>query len=367
MKVKVFEILHAIHEVAPLKLQESYDNAGLLVGTHDQLIERALICVDVTEAVVEEALEKKCEMIISHHPIIFKGLKNLVPNGPVERIVLMAVRNNLAIAAVHTNIDNVIDGVNAMIARRLGLGRLQVLRPLPNQLRKLVTFCPTGHADKVRQAMFDAGAGKIGNYDSCSYNLDGFGTFRGGEGTNPFVGNKNQLHSEAEQRIETIVPIYNVRKVIDAMLQAHPYEEVAYDIYPIENTFNSIGAGQIGYLEVPLTQNEFLDLVKTRFNCKLLRHSKVLESSIQKVAVCGGSGAFLINDAKALQADAFLTADLKYHDFFEADNKLLVIDAGHFETEQFTKELIAGIIQEKIPNFAPLISEVNTNSVHYFF
>jgi dinuclear metal center YbgI/SA1388 family protein len=365
--MKVSDILNAIHEVAPLKLQESYDNAGLLIGTYDQQISQVLICVDITEDVIDEAIAKKCELIISHHPIIFRGLKNLVPNGPVERIVLKAVKNDIAIAAVHTNIDNVLHGVNAMIAKRIGLQKTQVLRPMPDQLKKLVTFCPTDHADKVRQAIFEAGAGQIGAYDSCSYNLEGFGTFRGGEESNPFVGSKNQVHREPEQRIETIVPSYKLKKVLDAMIHAHPYEEVAYDIYPLDNTFGNIGAGMLGYLANPITPKDFLERVMKQFNCKALRHSQLLDKPIQKIALCGGSGAFLIHDAQAAKADVFLTADLKYHDFFEADNKLLVIDAGHFETEQFTKELIADIIQKKIPNFAPLISEVNTNAVHYFF
>lgn len=367
MKKTISEILQILHEFAPLSLQESYDNSGLLIGEYDRSVERVLISVDVTEEVVDEAVQKHCELIISHHPLIFKGLKKIIPDGHVERTVIKAIKNNIGIAAAHTNLDNVLGGVNAKLAHHLGIEGLSILKTTNNLLNKLVTFCPTAHADKVRHAMFEAGAGHIGGYDSCSYNLEGFGTFRGGDDAKPFVGKKNQLHQEPEQRIEMIVPVYKRNQVIQAMINAHPYEEVAYDVYPLDNTYEGAGAGMIGNLNRPMDQSAFLEYVRDRLHCKILRHSELLTNRVSRVAICGGSGSFLIPDAKRTGADVFITADLKYHDYFEADRKILLIDAGHFETEQFTKELIADIIQKKIPNFAPLISEVNTNAVHYYF
>ncbi len=366
MEIKIDELLRSLFEEAPLILQESYDNSGLLIGRADQMVSRVLISLDVTEAVVDEAIQKKCGLILSHHPLIFKGLKNLVPSGPVERTVVKAVQHNIAVAAMHTNLDKVIQGVNGKIADKLGLKNRKIMQTEKNLLKKLITFCPVEQAEKVRLALFEAGAGQIGDYDSCSYNLDGFGTFRAGEGTTPFTGEINKLHKETEQRIETIVPVYLINKVLQALFQAHPYEEVAYDIIPLDNEFDQTGSGLIGYLEQAMEEKNFFELIRQQLKTPFLRHSQSIGKPIQKVALCGGSGSFLINHARAANADAYVTADLKYHDFFEADGKLLLVDAGHFETEQFTKELLADIIRKKIPNFAPLISGVDTNAVHYF-
>lgn len=367
MQIKISELLQVLHESAPLSLQESYDNSGLLIGDPDKLVERVLLSLDVTEAVLDEAISKRCGLIVSHHPLIFKGLKHITPSSPVERAVLKAIQHDIAIASAHTNLDNVMHGVNGRIADKLGLEQISILKPVEGLLKKLVTFCPSAHAEKVRTAIFEAGAGHIGHYDCCSYNLEGFGTFRAGGEANPFVGKKNEIHHEPEHRIETILPSYLVQKVLQAMIAAHPYEEVAYDIYPLQNTFNKVGAGMVGQLKQPMSTEDFFRLVGKTFHNKVLRHSLPIDKPIHRVALCGGSGAFLISDAKASKADVFITADLKYHDFFEADGKLVLVDAGHFETEQFTKELIGDIIKKKIPNFAPLISEVNTNAVHYFF
>jgi dinuclear metal center YbgI/SA1388 family protein len=367
MQIKISEIIQCLNESAPMALQEAYDNSGLLIGDPEKLVDKALLSLDITEAVVEEAISKGCGLIVSHHPLIFKGLKRITPTGPVERIVLKAIQNDIAIASAHTNLDNVIHGVNGRIAEMLGLEKLSILRPLDGMLKKLVTFCPSTHADRLRAAIFEAGAGHIGHYDCCSYNLEGIGTFRAGEEANPFIGEKNEIHHEPEQRIETILPSYLVQKVVQAMIAAHPYEEVAYDIYPLQNKFGKVGAGMLGQLKKPMPMVDFFRFVSETFNNKFLRHSPLIDKPIKRVALCGGSGAFLIPDAKASGADVFITADLKYHDFFEADGKLVLVDAGHFETEQFTKELIGDIIKKKFPNFAPLISEVNTNAVHYFF
>lgn len=367
MKMKIIDILNVLYEFAPLFLQESYDNCGLIVG--DELIEtgKALLCIDVTEEVIKEAIEKECGLVISHHPLIFKGIKQIVPRGHVERTAIMAIRNNIAIAAMHTNLDNCISGVNKRLADRLGLKHHQVLQSVEGALKKLVVFCPEAKANEVRNAIFEAGAGQIGNYDSCSFNLSGTGTFMAGSDTNPFVGNIGQFHQESEIRIETILPSYLTHRVINAMLKAHPYEEVAYDLYPLDNAWNGAGAGMVGVLPQPLSEKDFLKMASEVLQIPVLRHSPLRDKKIEKVAVCGGSGAFLLPVAKKANADVFLTADIKYHDFFEADGALLMVDAGHFETEQFTKELIADILREKIPNFAVLISEVNTNAVGYYF
>lgn len=367
MKIKISDLLQAINESAPPMLQESWDNTGLLVGDPEMEVHHALLTLDVTENIVEEAISRQCGLIIAHHPPIFKGLKSITTKNPVERAIMMAIKADIAIAAVHTNADNVLDGVNGMIAQKLGLKNLRILQPMNGMLKKLVVFCPAAHAAKVREAMFAAGAGHIGDYDSCSYNLEGYGTFRAGDSTNPFVGEKNKLHEEQEQRIETIVPAFRLDTVVKAMTAAHPYEEVAYDIYPLDNMFTGAGSGLVGELEDERSEEEFLKHISKSLQNSFLRHSELTAKPIKKVAVCGGSGAFLIHRAIASGADAFVTADIKYHDFFEADGKLLLVDAGHFETEQFTKELLFGYLKKKFPNFAPLISGVNTNAVHYFY
>jgi len=366
VELKISEILGCMQEVAPLSLQESYDNCGLIIGDENRTVSKVLVCVDVTEEVIKEANQRDCDFIISHHPIIFKSLKKIVPVGFVERIVIQSITNNIAIAAMHTNLDNSSHGVNAKIAQKLQLQATSVLKPMGGMLKKIVTFCPIDHASKVREAMQTAGAGNIGNYDACSFNANGIGTFRANDVATPFVGEKHTVHEEPEVRIEMIIPDYSVRAVVAALIHAHPYEEVAYDIYALENTFQAVGAGLCGQLPKTLNETEFLAMIQSIFGTTSLRHSAFDGKIIKKVAVCGGSGAFLIHTANMAQADAFVTADLKYHDFFEADGKMLLVDAGHFETEQFTKELIIEIILKKYPTFAVLNSGVNTNAVCYF-
>ncbi len=365
--MKIRDLLNIIEDTAPLSLQESWDNSGLIVGDPNADVEKVLVCLDVTEAVVDEAIRKKCDLIISHHPIIFKGIKSLVPHGYVERTVIKAIRHEIGIASMHTNLDNSPVGVNKRIADKLGLIRTSILDPKVGLLKKIVTYAPQKEAERVRQAMFEAGAGKIGNYDSCSFNIVGEGTFKANSLAQPFVGQHDKLHTEVEVRIEVIVPHYQTNRVIESLLKTHPYEEVAYDVIPLENSWSNAGSGMVGFLDQPMKEKDFLELVRTTFEVPMVRHSPFLNKNIQKVAVCGGSGAFLLSSAKRAKAEAFITADIKYHDFFDADNALLMVDAGHFETEQFTKELIADILRKKIPNFAVLFSEVNTNAVGYYF
>ncbi len=364
--MKIKEIIKHIEEFAPLSLQESYDNAGLIIGNADRNINQALICLDITEDTLNEAIKNNCELIISHHPIIFKGLKTITGSSLAERVVIEVIKSNIAIYAVHTNLDNVLEGVNGKISEKLGLTKLRVLQNRKELLRKLVTFCPLEQASKVREALFKAGAGSIGNYDSCSFNTEGKGTFRANKNAKPFVGEKNILHSEKEERIETIYPAYKESAVLKNLFLTHPYEEVAYDIYPLENVFSNVGSGIFGELDEEMAEKDFLEKLKNIFKTESIRHTAFLNKKIKKVAICGGSGSFLIHSAKLSGADIFISADIKYHDFFEADGNMLIADIGHYESEQFTKELIYDILIKKIPTFALRISEMETNPVKYF-
>ena len=362
----VKDILNCITEIAPLQWQESYDNAGLQVGDLNAEVHKALICLDITEEVIDEAVAKHCDVIVSHHPLIFKGLKHLTPQTYIERAVMKAVKHDIAMISMHTNLDNSYMGVSRMLAEKLGLQHLHILQPLEGHLRKVVVFAPSSHAEKVRNAMFEAGAGCIGNYDSCSFNAQGHGTFKAGETAHPYVGEVGELHVEDEVRIETVVPKHALSQVIAAMLKAHPYEEVAYDVYAIENEFQQAGAGMVGDFENPMEEADFLRLVAEQIGSPCLRHSALTGRKVKKVALCGGSGSPFIGDALRNHADAYLTADIKYHDFFVPEGDILLVDGGHFETEQFTKELICELIRKKFPTFAAEIAETRTNAVYYF-
>jgi dinuclear metal center YbgI/SA1388 family protein len=359
------EITDYIELHAPLSLQESYDNAGLIIGDKNSETTGVLICIDITEEVLNEAIQKKCNLIISHHPLIFKGIKKINGNNFTEKLIIKAIKNDIAIYAAHTNLDNIIKGVNSIIADKLGLKNIKILSPKNGLLKKLITFCPVKHLEILRTALFEAGAGHIGNYDSCSFNAVGKGTFRALENANPFVGELNQLHTEEEIKIETIFPSYLENKIIKALLASHPYEEVAYDIISLENEASNIGSGVIGELENEENTEDFLLKVKniTKTNC--IRHSKIINNKIKKIALCGGSGSFLIKDAIASGADILITGDIKYHDFFEADNKIILADIGHYESEQFTKDLLSALLIKKFPNFAVFISDINTNPIFY--
>ena len=362
----VKDILNCITEVAPLQWQENYDNAGLQVGDLNAEVHKALICLDITEEVVDEAVVKKCDLIVSHHPLIFKGLKHLTPGTYIERAVTKAVKHDIAMISMHTNLDNSCVGVSRVLAEKLGLKNLHVLQPLENQLRKLVVYVPLVAVEQVRDAMFESGAGCIGNYDSCSFNANGQGSFRAGETAHPFVGEVGKLHFEDEVRVETVVPKHALNHVISAMLKVHPYEEVAYDVYALENEFQQAGAGMVGEFENAMEETGFLALVAEVIGSPCLRHSALTGRTIQKVALCGGSGSPFMGDALRCGADAYLTADVKYHDFFVPEGKLLLVDGGHFETEQFTKELLYELIRKKFPTFAAEIAETRTNAVYYY-
>jgi len=363
--MKLFEIISVIESFAPLAYQEAYDNAGLLLGSENMEIKKALITIDVTEEVINEAINVKANLIISHHPVIFNEIKKITGKTYTERIIIKAIKDNMAIYAAHTNLDNVMEGVNYKICQKLDLDNLRILSPVKGELRKIVTFVPLDHADKVRLAIFNAGAGQIGNYEQCSYNLEGFGTFKGSEETNPYAGEKGKLHIEKEIRIETIFPKAIQQKVVSAMIAAHPYEEVAYDIYPLDNSYANAGMGMIGELEKDTNELTFLKKIKSVFDIKTLKHTKLRNKNIKKVAVCGGSGSFLIKDAISVDADIFITGDIKYHQFFDAYDNILIADVGHYESEQFTKEIFYELLKKKLPKFALHLSKVKTNPINY--
>ncbi|HRD51259.1 MAG TPA: Nif3-like dinuclear metal center hexameric protein [Flavobacteriales bacterium] len=364
--MKIKDLIAPLEAWAPRSLQEDYDNCGLQVGDSSAEVNSALVCLDCTEAVVEEAAAHGCGLIISHHPVIFKGLKSLVAKSYVERTVLAAIRHGIALYAIHTNLDNVLDGVNGEIAARLGLKPLRALAPKPGQLRKLVVFVPMEQADAVRNAAFAAGAGHIGAYDECSFTVGGMGTFRPGPGTNPFSGEQGVRSSAAEFRLEFIYHAPREQAILAAIRGAHPYEEVAYDILVLANTHQGIGSGLLGEWDHPLSELDFLAKLKQTFGIQMIRHTKVLGKPIQRVALCGGSGAFLIRAAIASGADAYITGDVKYHEFFDADGRLLLADIGHYGSEQFTMHLIQRRLVDHFPTFAVRLTETVTDPIHHY-
>ena len=363
--MRIKDVITVLEAWAPPSLQEDYDNCGLQVGDPGTEVGSALVCLDCTEAVVAEAASRGCGLIISHHPVIFKGLKSLVARTYVERTVLLALKHGVAIYAVHTNLDNVLTGVNGEIAQRLGLLRTQVLAPRAGQLLKLAVFVPKTHAEALRDALFSAGAGRVGAYDECSFNADGIGTFRAGESTEPFVGNRGERHHEAEVRVEVVLPTHLEKRVIAAMRSAHPYEEVAYDLLPLANRHPGIGGGLVGEWDRPMEEGDLLSRLKEVFGLRVVRHTGLLGRPVRRVALCGGSGSFLLEQAVASGADAFLTGDLKYHQFFDADGRILMADIGHFGSEQFTPALIARHLETEIPTFAVRLTEIVTDPIHY--
>jgi dinuclear metal center YbgI/SA1388 family protein len=367
--MKIKELIRLLERYAPPVYAEDYDNVGLLTGNADAEITGVLCTLDCTEAVVEEALKKKCNLIVAHHPIVFKGLKKITGANYVERTIIKAIKNDMAIYAIHTNLDNVYAGVNQEIARLLGLKNTSILVPKQNQLVKLAVFVPNDHLANVQDALFAAGAGHIGNYSDCSFNTEGKGTFKALEGTDPYVGKQGERHTEPETRVEVVLEKPLLHTAITAMKAAHPYEEVAYDLFPLANAHAGIGSGMVGEFEKPMAEKDFLALVKTTFRCGVVRHTALTGQPVLRVAVCGGSGSFLLKNAIGAGAQAFVTADFKYHEFFDAEEKILVADTGHFENEQFTAGLLARYIEQGIKNiatFAVRLSEVETNPVKYF-
>lgn len=363
--MKLKELTSYIESVVPLAYQEDYDNAGLIVGNPDMVLKGAILTVDVTENVVDEAIQKGANLVLAHHPIVFAGLKKITGRNYVERIVIKALKNDIAIYAAHTNLDSIWGGVSSKIADKIGLENQKILAPVTHHLMKLVYFVPTAQADETRKAVFGAGAGHIGEYDMCSYNLEGKGSFRAGENTDPFVGSKGEIHFEKETRVETIFPKHLKHKIIRALIKSHPYEEVAFDIYPLENSFDKAGFGVVGELSKEIDELDFLEKLKKTFSAQCVQYTKLLNKPIKKVAVCGGSGSFLLKNAIRENADVFVSGDFKYHQFFDADGKIVIADIGHFETEQITKEFFYELLTKKFPKFAIHLTEINSNPINY--
>lgn len=364
--MKIQDITSLLEKLAPASLQEGYDNAGLLTGHPSWECSGIIVSLDATEDIVDEAIENKANLIVAHHPIIFKGLKKITGKNYVEQTIIKAIKNDIAIYAIHTNLDNVMHGVNGKMADMLGLVKRQVLLPKEGLLQKLVVFVPATHKEKLLEALFAAGAGHIGNYSECSFNTNGTGSFKAGENTDPFVGKKGERHYENEVRIEVILPLWLQNQVLNAMKAAHPYEEIAFDLYGLNNTHEQTGSGMIGELQNALDESAFLEQLKKIFKVSVIRHTAFTGKPIRKVALCGGAGSFLTQAAKAAGADVYVSADIKYHEFFDAEGRLLLADIGHYESEQFTIDLLFDILREKFPNFAVLKTGVNTNPVKYF-
>ena len=359
------DITDYIEELAPLNYAEKFDNVGLLVGDYNTTVTGVLVTLDTLEKTVDEAITKQCNLIVSFHPIIFDGIKKLNGNSYVERVVMKAIKNEIAIYATHTALDNSKKGVSAKISEVLGLKNKQILLPKKGILKKLTTFVPLQDAEKIRKSLFKAGAGNIGNYDHCSFNVNGEGTYRGNQSSNPRVGKKGKKHTEKETQISVIFESKNETKILASLHENHPYEEVSYDIVSTENSYQNIGMGMIGDLPTEMAEKEFLLFLKKRMKTACIRHSNLINKKIKKVAVLGGSGSFAIPNAIKAGADAYVSADFKYHEFFKAENKIILADIGHYESEQFTKNLLVDYLTKKFSNFAIILSEESTNPIYY--
>ena len=362
--MKIKEIICALERFAPLPLQDGFDNSGLQIGLTDVEATGALLCLDVTESIIDEATDLGYNLIISHHPLIFKGLKSITGRDYIERCIIKAIKNNIVIYAAHTNLDNAYGGVNYKIAELIGLSDVQALLPKDNIFLKLCVYVPKEHAENVRVALFEAGCGHIGNYDSCSFNQIGEGSFRALDAANPFVGEVNTLHFEDEIKIDTVFPSYKKKEVLTALFSSHPYEEPAFDFISLQNTFSKIGSGVIGTLTNPIKDVDLLNSIKEKFNVNCLKYNRLENKTVCRIAICGGSGAFLLQQAINSQADVFITGEIKYHDYFGHDD-ILMAEIGHFESEQYTNNLLYSLIHDSFPVLPIKISSVNINPIKY--
>lgn len=359
------DITIAIEEIAPLNYAEKFDNVGLLIGNYSTKVTKVLVTLDTLENIVDEAIETNCNLIVSFHPIIFSGLKKINGNNYVERVVLKAIKHDIAIYAMHTALDNSFVGVNAKICNMLGLTNQKILIPQKGTIKKLTTYVPVKSAEKLRVSLFNSGAGNIGNYDSCSFNIKGIGTFKGNKNSNPTVGKKGEYREENETMISVLFEKHQEKNILQTLFKEHPYEEIAYEIVNLENNHQQIGIGMIGEVENEMEEKQFLNFLKKTMNTNCIRHTKLLNKPIKKVAVLGGSGSFAIKNAIQAKADIYITSDIKYHEFYKAENKLIIADIGHYESEQFTKNLLVEFLTKKFPNFAIILSQKNTNPIYY--
>ena len=365
--MRIQKIIDVIEEWAPPVYAENFDNVGLIIGDAHRDCKGVLVTHDTLENVVDECISKNLNLIVSFHPIIFSGLKKLTQSSYVERVIIKAIKNDICVYAIHTALDNHRYGVSHALAENLGLLNIKVLSPKKNAIRKLITYAPKDKVSLLLKNLYKAGAGSIGNYDECSFTSTGTGTFKGNEKSNPKLGERGKKTVTDEVQINLIFEFHKQTKILQALFKFHPYEEVAYEVFKLKNENQNIGMGSIGDLEKEMDEEEFISTIQKKLNIEMIRHSKKNGKKIKKVAVLGGSGSFAISSAISSNADALITADLKYHDFFQAENKILLIDAGHYETEQFTKKLIHDYLNKKLPNFAIVLSESITNPVNYSF
>lgn len=363
--MKLKELCTSLEEWAPLAYQESYDNSGLIVGGLSAELTGVLVSLDCVEDVIEEAIAKGCNAIVSHHPIVFKGLKSFTGKNYVERTLIKAIKNDIALYAIHTNLDNIHTGVNKMLADKIGLLNTRVLVPKKEVIKQLVTYAMPADADSIRNALFEIGAGALGEYSECSFTVSGSGTFKGSQNSNPVVGEKGIRTCQVEERIEILFPAFMESRVISVLKNSHSYEEVAYSVFNLSNENQNVGSGMIGELSIAENSLDFLGTLKNNLNADGIRYTSLVKNKIKKVAICGGSGSFLLQAAIRSGADVFITGDFKYHEFFDAENKIIIADVGHYESEQYTKDLIADFLSEKFPKFAVHLSKVNTNPINY--
>ena len=364
--MQISEIIAVLEAKAPPAYQESYDNAGLIIGSAEMECSGILCTLDSTEEVIREAHEKGCNLVVAHHPIVFKGLTKINGRNYVEQALIYAIKHDIALYAIHTNLDNMSNGVNKVIADKLGLINTRILLPRKNDLLKLVSFCPAAQAEQVLNALFEAGAGNIGEYSEASFNSEGHGTYKGSANSHPFAGQPGKRHTEPEIRIEVLLPVYLQQTVLKALIAAHPYEEVAYDFIPLVNDNQQVGSGMIGELATEMSETALLSLLKAQFGLSVIKHTPLSGKNVKKLALCGGAGSFLISRAKAAGAQFFISSDIKYHEFFDAENRLVIADIGHWESEQYTTDLLFSLLTTKFPNFAVLKTTINTNPVRYF-
>lgn len=363
--MQIKEVIDHLEDLAPTAYAEDFDNIGLLVGEPETIVTGVLVTLDTLESTIDEAIQNNCNLIISFHPIVFKGIKKFNGTNYVERVVIKAIKNDIAIFAIHTALDNSLYGVNNMICEQLGLINRKILIPQSGNIKKLVTYAPVDQAEKLLSKLFEAGAGTIGNYDNCSFLSNGTGSFKPKEAANPVIGEIGKTHKEKETQIQVTYPKHFESKILKALFENHSYEEIAYEITTLENKNQNIGMGMIGELPDPAKEIDFLKHIKKVFGSGCIRHSSLLNKPIKKVAVLGGSGSFAISNAQRAGADIFITADLKYHQFYEAEKRLILADIGHYESEQYTKNLIVSYLQKKISNFAIILSDKNTNPIQY--
>ena len=363
--VLIQDVCNHLESIAPSSYQESYDNSTLITGNYTTEVIGILLSLDCTEEVVDEAIEAGCNLIVAHHPIAFKGLKSFTGKNYVEKTIIKAIKNDIAIYSCHTNLDHVYNGVNKKICDKLELINTKVLVPKSDTLKKLTVFVPNNNVQDLLNALHNAGAGNIGNYEQCSFKTNGIGSFKPTANATPYIGALNKLEHVEETKIELIVPTPSLNKVIEAMYLNHPYEEVAYYLTSLENVNEEIGSGMIGSLKNKMNPSEFIAHLKQRMNLKVIKHTRFISNEIKNIAVCGGSGSFLLKNAIIKKADVYITSDFKYHEFFDAEDKIIIMDIGHYESEVFTKDLFYEIISKKFTNIAVRLSEVNTNPIVY--